>query len=304
MSVTLIVVPTSSTSITTSDPTRTAAPAASTPGLPLLGRYALITGGGTGIGLACARSFLLDGATVTICGRRKTPLQEAADALRPRAPEGAGVRYVVADVTDEADVEATVAHAVGPTGRLDIAVAAAGRGSVGPLLLTPAPEVTDILTTNVLGVFLTIKYAGAAMVEAGGSITVISSLAATTVHRYMGPYNASKAAADMLVRTAADELGPFGIRVNSVRPGIVDTDIVAIPLADTSVRDSFLRRMPISRIGQPDDIAAAVRFLADPATSWITGACLPVDGGHHISGGPDYGTIARLLYGDAAVGVG
>ncbi len=270
--------------------------------LPLAGQAAFVTGGGTGIGLACARRLLLDGAAVTIGGRREDRLLLAVEALQAEAPAGVVVQHAVCDVTDEAQIEAAVARAAQPVGGLDIAVASAGRGSVSPIIATPVEEIEGILATNVTGVLLTIKHAARAMIpRGGGAITVISSLAATTTHPHMGPYNASKAAADMLMRTAADELGQAGIRVNSVQPGFVDTEIVEIPMSDPAVLQSYLAAMPVSRVGQPEDIAAAVRFLSGPESSWISGVCVPVDGGHHLRGGPDYSSLARLLYGDDLV---
>jgi NAD(P)-dependent dehydrogenase (short-subunit alcohol dehydrogenase family) len=117
----------------------------------------------------------------------------------------------------------------------------------------------------------------------------------------MGPYCVSKAAIDNLVQNLADELGTAGVRVNSVRPGLVDTDLVGLILADDDTLGDYLDQMPVRRVGRPDDVAAAVRFLAGPESSWITGVALSVDGGHHLRRGPNFETTARLMFGDDLV---
>jgi NAD(P)-dependent dehydrogenase (short-subunit alcohol dehydrogenase family) len=114
----------------------------------------------------------------------------------------------------------------------------------------------------------------------------------------MGPYCVSKAGIDMLVRNTADELGIAKVRVNSVLPGLVDTEIAAGLFATDSVHEDYLKCMPISRTGTVDDIAAAVRFLCGPEASWITGVNLSVDGGHHLRRGPDVEVFSRRLFGD------
>ena len=119
----------------------------------------------------------------------------------------------------------------------------------------------------------------------------------------MGPYCASKAAIDMLANVAADELGPAGVRVNTVQPSLVDTDLVTMITAEDHIRNDYLSQMPVSRVGNVDDIASVVRFLCGPESSWMTGANIPIDGGHHLRRGPDYGPIASALYGDAVDGV-
>jgi len=155
---------------------------------------------------------------------------------------------------------------------------------------------------NVLGTFLTLKHAAPVMASSrGGSFVGVSSIAGIETHRYLSAYCVGKAGIDMLVRVAADELGPSGIRVNSVRPGLVDTEMVAGILATDQVLDDYLAQMPIARVGKPDDVAALVRFLAGPESSWITGETISVDGGHHLRRGPDYTAFAEPLYGADAL---
>lgn len=270
--------------------------------LPLTGRAALVTGGGTGIGRACAEALLADGASVTIVGRRAEVLEESAAAMAAVAPDGAGVRWAVADVVDEAQVAAAVATAA-EGGGLDLAVLSAGIGTLGPITSLPLEEWRRVLDTNLTGSFLALKHAAAAMVATGrgGAIVAVSSIAGQRSHRWMAPYCASKAGLDALVEVAADELGRQGIRVCSVRPGVVSTDLGDFLLGDPAIVTDYLAQMPVARTGEVGDVAAAVRFLLGPESGWITGVSLNVDGGHHIRRGPDLDALARALYGDEAI---
>jgi NAD(P)-dependent dehydrogenase (short-subunit alcohol dehydrogenase family) len=274
----------------------------SSTGLPLSGKGAIVTGGGSGIGAACARALLVDGASVTLVGRTAATLDEAAAALRVAAPEGATVATVVADVADEDATRSAVAAAAEPEGGLHLAVASAGTGALAPVIATPLAEWERVMRTNLTGAFLTLKHAGAAVARSGGgALCAISSIAGVRTHRQGAAYNVSKAGLDMLVRTLADELGRAGVRVNSVCPGLVETELAAGLLATDVVLADYLDNMPISRHGVVDDVAAAVRFLCGPESSWITGVSLPVDGGHHLRRGPDWDPLARMLVGDDAV---
>ena len=184
------------------------------------GRAALVTGGGTGIGLGCAKRLAADGAIVTICGRRRDALAAAAAEIGERG------RFVVCDVQDEDQVAAAVAAAAEPLGGLHITVVNAGGGlTAGPIVTGDVAGWRSQLDVNVIGSFLTIKHAAPVIARSGGgSIVAISSIAGSHTHRHLAAYSVSKAALDMLVRNAADELGEFGVRVNAVRPGLVPTD--------------------------------------------------------------------------------
>ncbi|MGB6059068.1 MAG: SDR family oxidoreductase [Microthrixaceae bacterium] len=269
----------------------------------LPGTAALITGGGSGIGLECARRLRNDGCAVTISGRTEERLAQAVDTLNSDGASGLpDARYAVADTTDEAAIGAAVAAASEATGGLDFAVASAGRGGLGPIITTPIEEWNDIIGTNLTGTFLLFKHAGAAIARnGGGSMVAISSIAAAVTHPFMGPYCVSKAAIDMLVRQTADELGRAGVRVNSVRPGIVATDLVSMVMDDEQVMSSYLENMPVSRAGEVGDVASVVRFLLGPESSWVTGTATSVDGGHHLRRGPDFEPAARAFFGDDAV---
>lgn len=250
----------------------------------LAGQHAFITGGGSGIGLACARALLADGARVTLMGRSADKLAAAREALTALGE----VDVHAGDVAREADVEQAMAAAAARA-PLTVAVANAGTGAIAPLTTTSDADWQRVMQTNLTGTFYTFKHAAAAIGEAGGgAMCAISSIAAVRTHRYMHAYVVSKAGIDMLVRNTADELGPRGIRVNSVCPGLVDTEIAAGLFAPEPVYRSYLENIPLGRTGVPDDVAAAVRFLCGPESSWITGTVLSVDGGHHLRRGPDY----------------
>ncbi len=247
----------------------------------LEGQHALITGGGSGIGLACASAFVADGARVTLVGRTEEKLRAAADELGPLA------EIAVADTADETQIAAAVTQAQS-TAPLTIAVANAGTGGAAPFLDTDADEWRRVMATNLDGVFYTFKHAGKALVEAGGgAMCAISSIAGLRTHKLMSAYCTSKAGVDMLVRNTADELGAQNIRVNSVCPGLVVTDLSTALHETPAMRDDYLSCMPVSRVGIPDDIGQAVRFLCGPESSWITGHVMPVDGGHHLRRGPN-----------------
>jgi len=243
-------------------------------------RSALITGGGSGIGLETARHLLRDGCAVTLMGRSEERVKAAAASL------GDGATWSAGDVADESAVEQAVKVA-NADGTLDVAVLAAGTGTAGPLLMSTLDAWRTVLDTNLLGAFLTIKHAGQAMAaNGGGSIVALSSIAGVRTHRFMTEYCVSKAGLEMLVMNAADELGPMNIRVSSVRPGLVPTDLSSGLTASESIVNDYLKQMPVSRLGTTEDIAAAIRYLAGPESGWVTGVNLSVDGGHHLRRGP------------------
>ena len=256
----------------------------STMGTTLRGSRALVIGGGSGIGYGSARLLARDGATVTIAGRGEQKLLDAVAAL---ASEGLETRHVACDVMNAADVRAAV-DAASDDGRLHIAVVVPGGGSYSPVLLYGDEQFGAEVDANVRPVFLTLKYAGQAMVRAGGGAFVaVSSTAADFSSRFLASYAAGKAAVDQLVRVAADELGEAHIRVNSVRPGLTRTPTTAGLFSRDDVVEEFLSLQALPRSGEVDDVAHAIRYLAGPESSWVTGQLLTVDGGNTLRAFPD-----------------
>lgn len=261
----------------------------------ITGKTALVTGGGSGIGFGAATRMVEDGAHVTICGRNEERLIAAVETLTPLVGPGGSIRHIATDITVDEQIAAAVAFAAEPTGGLAILFANAG-GSMhmGPFADADADALRATVDVNLVGTMLSIKCAVPAMrANGGGSIIGMSSGAGAFPHRFLWAYGASKAGIDMLCKSAADELGVDGIRVNSVQPGIVDDELMEFITAGGALLDNYIANMPIARVGTVEDIAEAVRFLAGPESSWITGVNLPIDGGHHLRAGANY----ELLFG-------
>ena len=263
--------------------------------ISLEGRTALVTGGGTGIGKACAGAMARLGAVVTIAGPDAAVLEQAADEL---GPDGT-VRFVRADVTEEDQVaEAVEVAAAAGGGRLDIALANAGTGFPGSLLHLSKEHWMVPLGVNVLGTAFTIKHAAARMLSAGGSIITVSSGASSRLTKFMMSYSVTKAAVDELTRAAAQELGPFGIRVNCIRPGWIETQALA-SAATESNRTHALAETPLGRLGEVEDVTRAVVYLASDQSEWVTGQILNVCGGFNlIPPSMDLEGSARALFPD------
>jgi NAD(P)-dependent dehydrogenase (short-subunit alcohol dehydrogenase family) len=257
----------------------------------LTGQRAIIIGGGSGIGLGAARLLARDGAQVTIASRTEQKLRDASAAL---AEEGLDVAWARCDGLDAADVRAAVDQA-SEDGKLDIAVVVPGGGSITPVLLFEDDQFGAEVDKNVRPVYLLLKYAGQAMVRAGGgSFVAISSTAAAFSTRCLASYGAGKAAVDALVRVAADELGAAKVRVNSVRPGLTRTPMTEKTWDNPSHPGHWLAGQALPRYGEIDDIAQAIRFLAGPESSWVTGQLLAVDGGHTLRSFVDYHEFLEL----------
>ncbi|MCD9623884.1 SDR family NAD(P)-dependent oxidoreductase [Rhabdothermincola salaria] len=249
---------------------------------PLDGTHALVIGGSSGIGLATARLLAADGCRVTIAGRDE---QRLVDALRVLAAEGLEVHPCPCDTLRPMDVADAVAFAADGDS-LEIAVTVPGGGSPSRLVDYDPDQFSAEVDRNVRPVFLLLKYAVPAM-PPGGSIVAVSSTAAAFSTKGLASYKTGKAAVDALVEVAADELGEEGIRVNSVRPGLTRTASTTGLFADDDMMAAFLANQPLARGGEADDIAQAIRYLAGPESSWVTGQHLTVDGGHTLRAFPD-----------------
>jgi len=254
------------------------------------GKIGIVTGGGTGFGLACVREIVDGGGQVMIAARREEVIKKAAEELGEQAD------WVVCDVTSEESVNAAVAATVDRFGGLNLAVNNAGQGGTGSVLNATVDEYLSIVDTNLNGVYRCLRAEAKVMRNGnGGSIVNISSIAGVRTHRWMTPYCVSKAGVNMLTACAADDLGEFDIRVNAIAPGIVPTDIWQGSADDGPVVDEYLALMPISRVGTVEDIGSLVAFLLSDEAGWITGQCIPVDGGHTIRKGPDFAKLTEGL---------
>jgi NAD(P)-dependent dehydrogenase (short-subunit alcohol dehydrogenase family) len=247
---------------------------------------AVVTGANGGIGSSSARMLLEDGATVMILARRKDVLEETRAELLDAVPEGR-VEIFVGDGMVEKDVEAALNEAHAIAGRLDIVIATVGGGNgFKPMLMLDADTFRAQFDRNVVSAFLAIRYA-APLMQPGGSVVCISSTAAILPFGGLAAYHTAKGALENLVRAAAEELGAAGIRVNAVRPGLTRSKRVSHLFTDEATFGRFLKEFPLGRAGMPDDIAHAVRYLAGPESSWVTGQSFAVDGGQELRKNPD-----------------
>jgi NAD(P)-dependent dehydrogenase (short-subunit alcohol dehydrogenase family) len=249
----------------------------------LEGKVALITGGAGSIGLATARAFIGEGARVVIADLEQEALERAAESVGSDA-----LAWAVADVTRSEHVEQAVAAAVSRFGRLDCAFANAGVfGVVAPVTEYPLDVFERVMAVNVIGSFLVAQHALRAMAD-GGSLIINSSVVGLTSDRGIAAYATSKHAVVGLMRTAAKEVAPRGIRVNTLHPGPTDNtfqhaiEVEAIGAPEAQASAAFEAMIPLSRHASADEIAAAVVFLASDESAFMTGHTLAVDGGLSI----------------------
>jgi NAD(P)-dependent dehydrogenase (short-subunit alcohol dehydrogenase family) len=246
------------------------------------GKVALITGGSGSIGLATAKAFVAEGARVLIADVDQAALERAGGEL------GADAAWAVTDVTDPGQVEAAVAQAVDHFGRLDCAFANAGVfGVVAPVAQYPVDVFNRVMAVNVTGSFLVAQSALRVM-EAGGSLIINSSVVGLTSDQGIAAYATSKHAVVGLMRTAAKEMAPRGIRVNTIHPGPIDNvfqhtiEVEAIGASEEESAQVFEQMIPLGRHAEPEEIAQAVVFLASDESRFMTGHTLTVDGGLSI----------------------
>jgi NAD(P)-dependent dehydrogenase (short-subunit alcohol dehydrogenase family) len=249
----------------------------------LAGRRAIVTGAGTGIGRSVAIAFAREGARVGLIGRRVAPLRETEQAI---SALGGSALALPADVGDEGEVERAVAGAEAAFGGLDTVVGVAGIELYGgrgddrvDRLTLDAWQAT--IGANLTGMFLTLKHGTRALLRGGGgSMIVTGSPTAIRGHAFGEfAYSSSKAGTHGMVRVAATELAPEGIRVNCVIPGLIDTPINAPFFALAGARAEAEARIPMKRAGDPDEVAGIYVWLASDEASYTTGAFFVVDGG-------------------------
>ncbi len=246
-------------------------------GQKLAGKIAVITGGSSGIGLATAKRFVEDGAHVVITGRREKELQESAASIKKN------VTTVIGDVSLLEDLDRLYAVVKEKHGHIDILFANAGAGTIAPLEVATEAHFDQTFDVNVKGMFFTVQKS-LPLFKNGGSIILTSSVSNVKGLPGFTAYAASKAAVRNFARGWAMELKDRNIRVNCMSPGAIDTPALATTTGLTAEQakqaaEQFVTQIPMGRRGTPEEIAAAVAFLASDESSYITGVDLAVDGG-------------------------
>ncbi len=243
------------------------------------GKVVLVTGGTSGIGRETAIQFSKAGANVVLAGRRR----EQGEAVAAEINDGGDAHFVQTDVTQEDQVRRLVDETVERYGRLDIAFNNAGIEHGGPVTEFTEEDYRKVFNVNVLGVFLSQKYEIPAMLKSGGGVIInTSSILGRIAMPGAAVYNASKHAVEGITKTTALELAEKGIRVNSVTPGAIATDMIDRFAGEegTEGRRQLASQHPMGRLGEAKEIAAAVLYLASDSASFTTGISLPVDGGY------------------------
>jgi NAD(P)-dependent dehydrogenase (short-subunit alcohol dehydrogenase family) len=250
----------------------------------LTGKVALITGGSRGIGRAIALGFARAGAKVIVASRKQAGVDAVADEIRQ---QGGTALAVAAHVGEEAAIASLVERSLQAFGRMDVLVNnAATNPHFGPLLDATPAQWDKIMQVNLRGVFLLCQQVVPGMRErGGGSIINIASIEGLRPSRVLGVYSVSKAALILLTQALAQELGPSGIRVNALAPGLIRTDFSAALWQAPDLADAVAARTPLKRLGEPEDVVGAALFLASSDSAYVNGAVIPVDGGL-MAGGP------------------
>ncbi|MDG1731429.1 MAG: SDR family NAD(P)-dependent oxidoreductase [Thalassotalea sp.] len=240
------------------------------------GKVAFVTGGGSGIGAATAQRLAQEGAKVVICGRRQEPLDEVVTAIQQ---QGGNAFAMKVDVSNEQSFVQALEQTAKEHGSLDILVNNAMAFSYGSIEDMTTEDWHSNFTTSVDGTFWGTRTAMKLMKANGGAIVNLSSICGELGTPMMAGYSASKAAVVNFSRAAAAEGAVDNIRVNVVVPAVVETPATAGMLSDDTALKNTNRLIPMGRVGRSDELASAIAFLASDDASYITGACLPVDGG-------------------------
>jgi NAD(P)-dependent dehydrogenase (short-subunit alcohol dehydrogenase family) len=259
-----------------------------------VGSSVVVTGGSRGIGLAIAKRFAAAGASLLISTLSHDEGSAALETLNAQAIAGRRAELILADVQSRPDTERLIDAAITRFGRLDVVVANAGIAEAQPLLELSDAVWAEIMNVNLSGTFMTIQTAARAMAtRGGGRIIAIASTNAFWMESNLAAYNASKAGIVALARTAAIEWARHGITVNVVAPGQILTRMTEPLTADPIRAQEYLTQIPLGRFGSPDDVAAAVAYLASRDAAWVTGHVLVVDGGQTL--GAELAPLAKRL---------
>lgn len=250
--------------------------------MPLRGKRAIVTGAAAGIGRAIAERLARMGAALTLIDRAHEAVEGAAEALRAR---GAHARALVFDMAELERVEPVIQEAALAMGGLEILVNNAGIAAQKPFLEHSVADFERIYRINVLALFAASRAAAAWMVEhrVPGRIVNIASVAGLRGSTGRAAYGSSKAAVINLTQVAAQELAPYGITVNAVAPGPIETDLVRA-MHSARTRAGWIREVPMGRYGEPEDVAEAVAYLVSDGARYVTGHVLCVDGGFAAAG--------------------
>jgi NAD(P)-dependent dehydrogenase (short-subunit alcohol dehydrogenase family) len=246
------------------------------------GKVALVTGGGSGIGLATAKAFAEAGASVALADNREEPLRAAAEDIAAAGGKSLGISC---DVSDEAQVEAMVERIVSTFGRLDAAFNNAGvQSPIAETADAGGEEFDRVIAVNLRGVWNCMKYELLQMRKQGdGAIVNCSSLGGLVGIADRGVYHASKHGVLGLTKSAALEYASRGIRINAVCPGIIETPMVAgMMLSEEKAMNELMKDVPMGRLGRAEEIADAVLWLCGPGASFVIGHALVVDGGYTV----------------------
>jgi NAD(P)-dependent dehydrogenase (short-subunit alcohol dehydrogenase family) len=262
-------------------------------------RTYLVTGGGSGIGKGVASGLVASGASVMIVGRNPDRLAAAVKDIEVLRATGGSIRFEPTDITNEEEAASAVDAATAWHGRLHGVVhCAGGSETIGPITQIDSEAWRRTVDLNVNGTMYVLKHAARELVRGGGgSFVGISSIAASNTHRWFGAYGVSKSAVDHMMKLAADELGPSWVRVNSIRPGLIRTDLVAPVTESPELSADYRLCTPLPRAGEVEDVANLAMFLLSDAASYVTGQVINVDGGLILRRGPDYSALLEPMFG-------
>jgi NAD(P)-dependent dehydrogenase (short-subunit alcohol dehydrogenase family) len=250
----------------------------------LSGKVAIVTGSSRGIGRAIAEELAAHGATVVISSRKQDACDEVAEAIKG---QGGKALAIAASISDKEALKELAERTLAELGRVDILVCnAASNPYYGPMAGISDDQFRKILDNNVLSNHWLVQMIAPQMVERGeGSIIIVSSIGGLSSSTVIGAYNISKAADFQLARNLAAEFGPSGVRVNCIAPGLIRTDFAKALWENPDTLKAVTRHTPMRRIGEPREIAGAAVFLASPASTFMTGQAVIVDGGSTIGVG-------------------